>query len=66
MSRITKKGLLDALADYPENAQIVFNDDENYRALDIAEIFFIDDDFTPVLYFEPPRPKIIIKLKKHI
>ncbi len=66
MTRITKKELFAALADYPENAQIVFNDDENYRALDIAEIFLIDDDFIPVLYFEPPCPKIIIKLKKHI
>ena len=37
MGRITKKELLEALADYPDNAKVIFNDDENFKALDVAE-----------------------------
>lgn len=65
MSRITKKELLAALADYPENAQIIFNDDDNLRALDITEINFIDDDYAPDLCPEAPCPRIFIHLRKH-
>lgn len=66
MSRITKKELLDALADYPENAKVIFNDDENFKALDVAEIRYYDDDYTPVLCPENLGPRIFIHLKKHV
>lgn len=66
MSRITKKELLDALADYPDNAKVIFNDDENFKVLDVAEIRYYDDDYTPVLCPEIIGPRISIELKKHI
>lgn len=66
MSRITKKELLEALADYPDNAKVIFNDDENFKALDVAEIHYYDDDYTPALCPETIGPRIIIHLKKHI
>ena len=44
MSRTTKKELFAALADYPENAQIIFNDDKTLRVLDMAEIDYHDAD----------------------
>lgn len=66
MSRTTKKDILAALADYPENAQIIFNDDETLRALDITEINFIDDDYAPDLCPEAPCPRIFIHLKSNM
>ena len=66
MSRITKKELFAALADYPDNAKIFFNDDDNFRALDISEISYYDDDFAPVLCLENLGSRIFIHLKKHV
>lgn len=66
MSRITKKELLEALADYPDNAKIIFNDDDNFTALDISEISYYDDDLAPVLCHENLGPRIFIHLKKHV
>ena len=66
MSRITKKELFAALADYPENAQIIFNDDDNLQVMDIAEIRFHDDDHAPVLCSEAlSEQRIFIHLKKN-
>lgn len=66
MSRITKKELLEALAAYPDNAKVIFNDDENFKVLDVAEIRYYDDDYTPVLCPENLGPIIFVHLKKHI
>lgn len=66
MTRITKKELFAALADYPDNAQINFWDGESYKVFDIAEIRYYDDDYTPVLCPEIIGPRISIELKKHI
>ena len=66
MSRITKKELLEALADYPDNAKINFWDGESYKVFDIAEILYHDDDFVPALCTEVLCPRISIELKKHI
>lgn len=66
MGRITKKELFAALADYPDNAKIIFDDDDNFRALDISEIRYYDDDFVPVLCPENLGPRIFIHLKKHV
>ena len=66
MNEITKKELIEALADYPDNAKIIFNDDDNFKALDISEIRYYDDDYTPVLCPETFDSRIFIHLKKHI
>lgn len=63
MSRTTKKELFAALADYPENAQIIFNDDKTLRVLDMAEIDYHDDDYSPVLCQEVLGPRVVIHLK---
>lgn len=69
MSRITKKELVEALADYPDNAKVIFNDDENFTALDVAEIRYYNDDnddSTPILCPENLGPVIFVHLKKHV
>lgn len=62
---MTKSELISALSAYPDNAQVIFNDDENenYKALTIEHISFLDVDLLPDLC--PDNcPKIIIHLTK--
>lgn len=65
MGKITKKEFFAALADYPDNAQLIFNDDDNWKALEISEIHYSDDNLAPVLCPETLEPRIFIHLKRH-
>lgn len=53
---------ISALSVYPDNAQVIFNDDESDKALTVGHINFLDDDFVPDLCPDKPCPKIIIHL----
>lgn len=66
MNSITKKELYAALADYPDNAQIIFNDDDHWKALVISEIHYLDDNLSPVLCPETLGPRIFIHLKSNM
>lgn len=59
---MTKSEFISALSAYPDNAQVIFNDDENNKALTVDHIHFLDDDSLPDLCPDRPCPKIIIHL----
>lgn len=61
---MTKSELVEMLSDYQDNAQVIFNCDEHYKALSIDHISFLDGEFIPDLKREKPCPKIIIHLKE--
>lgn len=65
MGNITKKEFFAALADYPDNAQLIFNDDDNWKALEISGIDFSDNDLAPVLCPETLGPRIFIHFTRH-
>lgn len=61
--RLTKRELIAMLSDYPDDAQIFFNDDIHNSAPQVVKIHFVDDDFIPALSPDKPCPKIFIHIE---
>lgn len=56
---MTIKEFIDKLSDYPEDAKVIFNDDDNYRVLQIGVIDNDDIEEIPELCDRPAPGKVV-------